>query len=167
MTIQHSHQRRIHASHTEADDDRGNARLAKGLGLFSLGLGLCEVLAPEGVARLIGVRADANHKRTLRAAGLREITSGLGILGQVDNKGWLWSRVGGDVMDLALLAGALREPDSKRDRVLLAAAAVLGVTLLDVIASDRAPARVDDGPAREAGSGVLSHARRLLAARAA
>lgn len=153
----------------EPRDSRQAELLAKGLGIFSLGLGLLELAAPEKVARLIGVRADDDHKRALRAAGLREITSGIGILGQVDNRGWLWSRVGGDFMDLALLAGALKQPGAKRDRVLMAAAAVLGVTVLDVLASSKQPERIDDLGARDDSSRdlaprALSAATRLLGA---
>lgn len=111
--------------------------LASGLGWFSLGLGLAEVAAPGPVAQLIGVPDDEDNRTLLRAAGLREISSGIGILSQPQRAGWMWARVGGDVMDLALLGAALTSPRARRGRVAAATAAVLGVTLLDLLSGQR------------------------------
>jgi hypothetical protein len=106
--------------------------LARSLSMFSIGLGLAELLAPRQVARLIGVSED--NARTLQALGLREIASGLGIM--QGNAGYfLWSRVAGDVMDLSLLGVALKSPHSNRQRVNCAISAVAAVTVLDVIAA--------------------------------
>src|SRR6185503_16017655 len=41
-----------------ASKDARQERLRTALGWFSIGLGLAEVLAPKGLARVIGVRAD-------------------------------------------------------------------------------------------------------------
>lgn len=113
-------------------------RLSQGLALFSLGLGVAELSSPGAVAELIGVNGDDEEYRSLiRACGIREITSGLGLLRESDNAGWLWSRVGGDVMDLALLGAAYAAPKARRGKLALATAAVLGVTLLDVLGSQR------------------------------
>src|SRR3954468_22645484 len=106
--------------------------LARNLAVFSLGLGLAELLAPRKVAQLIGVSEE--HERTLQALGLREIASGLGIM-QGKAPYFLWSRVAGDLMDLALLGAALKSDRSDKRRVGFAIGAVAGVTLLDVIAS--------------------------------
>jgi uncharacterized membrane protein len=65
------------------------------------------------------------------AIGLREITSGLGILSRPRPAGWVWSRVGGDLMDLALLGRAMNSERNDRGRVAAATAAVLGVTVVD------------------------------------
>lgn len=111
-------------------------QLANVLGWFSIGLGLAELLAPRAVARTIGVDDRAGeHAAVLRALGLREIASGLGLLSQRASGAWAWSRVGGDVMDLALLAAAARSPNSDPRRLGAAATAVLGVAALDVYAS--------------------------------
>jgi hypothetical protein len=106
--------------------------LARNIAVFSLGLGLAELLAPRKVARLIGVSED--HERTLQLLGLREIASGLGIM-QGKPGVFLWSRVAGDIMDLSLLGAALKSPQSDKRRVNTAIAAVVGVTVLDVVAS--------------------------------
>ena len=56
-------------------------RLAKALGVFSVGLGLAQVLAPHGVARAIGLEDDEDeNRRTMRALGVREIATGVGLL---------------------------------------------------------------------------------------
>lgn len=120
----------------------GAERLATGLGWFSIGLGLAEVLAPKGLSRLIGLSED--HPVLLRLLGLREITSGIGILTNRRPAGWLWSRVAGDAMDLSLLCVALLSDDSDRGRVATATAAVLGVTALDVL--DAQQLSSDAGP---------------------
>jgi uncharacterized membrane protein len=108
-------------------------QLARGLGWFSIGLGLAEVIAPRGLARLIGVRG--NHDGLFRALGAREIASGVGILTRRRPAGFLWSRVGGDAVDLGLLGAAFTTPKANRGRLAAATAAVAGVTALDVICS--------------------------------
>ncbi len=111
-------------------------KVARGLGWFSIGLGLAEIAAPRGLARLIGVRGD--YSGLFHMLGAREITSGVGILTRRrPDAGWLWSRVGGDAIDLALLGAAFRLKGSDRRRLVAATAAVAGVTALDVICSQR------------------------------
>ena len=106
--------------------------MARGLGWFSIGLGLAAVLAPRGLARMIGIR---KHSGLFRLLGLREIATGVGILSQRRPAGWLWGRVAGDAMDLSLLGTAIASSGSQRGKVVAATAAVAGVTALDVMAS--------------------------------
>ena len=115
-------------------DDEG---LARGLGWFSLGLGLTQLAAPRGVARLIGLRGDDDDRTAMMAIGMRELASGIGILAQGRPGPAVWSRVGGDVMDLALLGRAFNSDRSDRNRLAVATLAVAGVTLLDVLAGQR------------------------------
>lgn len=114
------------------DEDAQGEGLARALGWFSIGLGLAEVVAPHGVARLIGIEADEGNRRLLRSMGMREIASGLGILSLRRPTPWVWSRVAGDALDLALLGSAMRSENAQKGRVVAATAAVLGVTALDV-----------------------------------
>jgi hypothetical protein len=107
-------------------------QLARNLGIFSLGLGLAEILAPRQIARLIGI--DEQHETTLQLLGLREVASGLGIM-QGKPAYFLWSRVAGDIMDLGLLGAALDSERSNRRRVKDAMLAVAAVTALDLLAS--------------------------------
>jgi uncharacterized membrane protein len=109
-------------------------RVAKGLGWFSIGLGLAQIAAPRSMARLIGVNdREARARDTMFAVGMREIASGVGILTRPMPTGWVWTRVGGDVMDLAALGRAFNSPRNNRNRVAAATAAVVGVTLLDFL----------------------------------
>jgi uncharacterized membrane protein len=107
-------------------------RQAKALGLFSVALGLSEVAAPEHVARLIGIGDRPATRWTLRALGVREILSGLGIFAQGGRSaGPLWARLAGDAIDLALLGSSLADGPKRPARLLAAAAAVVGVAGLD------------------------------------
>jgi uncharacterized membrane protein len=110
-------------------------RLARGLGWFSIGLGLAEVLAPRGVAKIAGVRG--NHTGLIRLFGLREIASGIGIFMQRRPAEAVWSRVAGDALDLAALGVAFASRDSRKGRVAFATANVLGVTALDVLCAQQ------------------------------
>ena len=112
---------------------RGNSeRLAHGLGWFSIGLGLAQLVTPRRLAQLIGVPDNDDTRAVLRAVGLREIVTGVGILSQDRPTGWLWARAGGDVMDLALLGSALKSDHADRPKVATAAAAVIGIMALDL-----------------------------------
>ena len=57
---------------------------------------------------MIGVDDDEANRDTLLAIGVRELASGVGILTRERPIGPVWTRVGGDVMNLALLGRALR-----------------------------------------------------------
>lgn len=107
----------------------------KFLGWFSIGLGLAEIFAPRQVAKLIGVKDEEEYAGTLRQFGVREIAAGLGILTRPKPTYWLWSRVGGDAIDLAWLTRRLRDSEEDNDstKLLAAITAVLGVTALDII----------------------------------
>jgi uncharacterized membrane protein len=107
-------------------------KLVKGLGWFSIGLGLFEIVAPRTLSRLIGVKP---HTGVMRLFGVREVISGLGILSQPESATWLDARVAGDAMDLALLGGSFFSERSHRGRLALATAAVAGVTAVDILCS--------------------------------
>jgi uncharacterized membrane protein len=106
-------------------------RLAKGLGWFSIGLGLAELLAPRAVANISGV--SNKHTGLIRLYGLRELASGIAIFSQKKPAEAMWSRVAGDAVDLVSLGVACSAPDAKRGRITFATVNVLAVTALDVI----------------------------------
>ena len=114
-----------------------NEQLAGFLGWFSIGLGLSQVLAPRMMSRFVGIDGDTKNAVLMRALGIRELTSGVGILSQRHPTGWVWSRVAGDMMDLAMLGRAMSSSDNSRGRTAFATAAVLGVTALDVLAGQQ------------------------------
>jgi uncharacterized membrane protein len=116
-----------------------DGRLARGLGWFSLALGVTEVAMPRTLARLIGIAPEGRTSVILRLLGAREIVAGLGVLMPPRRALPLWSRVAGDVIDLALLGVAARSRSSTA-RLVGATAAVAAVTALDVVAARRARA---------------------------
>ena len=121
--------------HVPANGDM--ERLARALGWFSLGLGFAQIAAPARVAQLIGVADDDETIAVMRVLGVREIASGLGILTQPKPAPWLWARVGGDAMDLALLRRALSSPRADHNRVTAATAAVAGIAAVDALCGTR------------------------------
>jgi uncharacterized membrane protein len=118
--------RRSYRSNGAARDEP----LARALGWFSIGLGVAQILAPRAMSRTTGV---ADRPMLLRAVGVREIASGVGILSRRRPTPWLWARVAGDAMDLAMLGAAVVSPGARRNRIGITAAAVAGVTALDVL----------------------------------
>jgi hypothetical protein len=109
--------------------------MAKGLGWFSIALGVAELLAPKATAQATGVHVGKN---LLQAYGVREIATGIGLLTAKDPQPWLWARVAGDALDLATLATDLASNTDKRRHTGLAMLAVLGVAAIDVWAAETA-----------------------------
>lgn len=113
-----------------ASPEKGKSKdlaVGVGLGLFSVALGVAELFAPRALARMIGVRQNS---AAIRAVGVREIVSGIGLLAAPRAPVWRWARVAGDLMDLALLGAG----GSDRAKSTKAAIAVLGVTAVDLAA---------------------------------
>jgi len=106
-------------------------KLAKGLGWFSVGLGLAELLAPRAIAKISGV--SNTHTGLIRLYGARELASGIAIFAQEKPTEAVWARVAGDALDLVSLGVAGTSPNAKLGRVAFATANVLAVTALDVI----------------------------------
>lgn len=113
-------------------------RVAHGLGWFSIGLGLTEVLAGRELGKALGME---DRTGLLRAFGVREIATGLAILSQARPTFWVWGRVAGDALDLAALATGLSEDNPKRENVGLAIATVAGVTAVDIWCAQRLSSR--------------------------
>ena len=106
--------------------------LARLLGWFGIALGILEVLAPRRTADVMG--APRRSSGTLSVLGAREIASGVGILASGRPTGWLWSRVLGDAIDLAVLGRSLRgSRRPRRLRLVGSIVAVVAVAALDVL----------------------------------
>ena len=97
---------------------------ARGLGWLSIGLGVAELLMPRAMAGAARIRGG---ERTVRACGLREIVTGIGILAARRPGPWLWARVAGDALDFAAI-GTRRGTPTGGQRLM---AAVAGVAALD------------------------------------
>ena len=116
-------------------ENLATAKMAKGIGLFSIALGLAEVLMPNQTGTLAGLN---NKQRSfLPALGLREIAHGIGIMKSAKPTTAVWTRVAGDAIDLAFLGMAFMADDSNKRRLVGSTVAVLGVTALDVLCATK------------------------------
>ncbi|KAA0122492.1 cyclase dehydrase [Methylobacterium sp. P1-11] len=110
--------------------DPATRELARGLGWFSIGLGLVEVTCGGAIARWLGMPRSAP---VIQAYGVRELLQGLGILGASDPTPWISARVAGDALDIATVLPGLEGHNPRKDNVVIALAALAGVTAADVI----------------------------------
>jgi len=108
---------------------------ATALGWFSIGLGLAELIAPRKMSRATGLNS---REKVMPYLGAREVASGIGLLASQKPTAWLWSRVIGDAMDLAILGCGFRNSQSNSKRLALASGMVAAVTALDVLACNEA-----------------------------
>lgn len=109
--------------------------IARGLGWFSIALGLAQIVAPRAMARAAGVSAGAG---AMRLYGLRELACGIGVLALRNPRPFLWARVGGDALDLGTLALSPRLDPRARVRAKRAAVNVACIAALDVYAANSA-----------------------------
>jgi hypothetical protein len=109
--------------------DSATDTLARGLGVFSIALGLVELLAAKRLSRALGMWGSHN---LIRAYGAREIATGAGILAAKDPTPWIWGRLAGDAIDAATLAPGLHPGNPRRGNVAAALAFAGGATALDV-----------------------------------
>jgi uncharacterized membrane protein len=114
--------------------------IRRGLAGASLGLGAVCLLAPGRLANSVGLRDETRTRRTLRLIGLREVTSGIGLLSGRWPTRWMWGRVAGDVMGLTLLGRAIATPVQRgsarnRPRAAGAMTALAAITAVDVVSA--------------------------------
>src|SRR3954466_9036578 len=103
-------------------------KVARGLGWFSIGLGLAEIVAGREIGRTLGME---DRSWLIRAYGVREIASGIAIFSEDNPRLGVWSRVVGDALDLATLASAYTEDNPKRNNVAVAMASIVGIAWAD------------------------------------
>ena len=109
-------------------------RVARGLGWFSLALGAAEIVAPGQLARALGLDG---RERLLQAYGGREIGAGIWALSDTPAPA-IWSRVAGDLVDLATLAAGARGGDEEqRRRAWIALGVVAGITAVDILTAEQ------------------------------
>lgn len=121
-------------------------RTGSALGWLSIALGVTALLAPRAVSRAAGM---SEQNLLLRAVGARELVSGIGLLTQRSRTPWLWSRVLGDAMDVALIGSSALGPrvDGRRSRAWGALAVVGAISAVDLAASLRHSRRLrHEGP---------------------
>jgi len=134
-------------SEPEVHDRQDAERLAGFLGWFSIGLGITSLLAPRGVARLIGARGDRTDRAILQLVGLQELACGIGILSTRRPAGWVWARVAGDAVHLSMLSGAMASGPPEPEKMAAATAAIVGITAIDAYDAVQLSRRSQAGPA--------------------
>jgi hypothetical protein len=109
--------------------DTATYRLAQGLGIFSIFLGIIEVVCGRWLSRSLGLDG---RESVVRLYGGREILTGIAILVSKDPTPWIWGRVAGDALDIGTLAyGYTRDSDDVTG-IVPALVAVAGATAADV-----------------------------------
>ena len=106
--------------------------LARFLGWFSIGLGTAQLVMPKALSRLVGADADGKAPQVMRLMGARELAHGTAILTRPRPTFGVWSRVGGDALDMAALLRVLVN-GTGRKRTLFAMAQVAPIAVADVL----------------------------------
>lgn len=105
--------------------------LVKALSGASFGLGVSELVAPGKVAAIAGVDDTRRSRRVIRALGVRECGHGAALLGGPAKL--VWTRVAGDVLDMALLlAGVAARGPGRRRQGVISTALLSGIAGLDL-----------------------------------
>lgn len=105
----------------------------RALGWTSIGLSVARVAAPLWLSKQLGV---AERDALLRALGVREVLTGVGIPTRDNASAGLWSRIAGDVVEIAMLGLAARKSKNKR-AMLGAIAAVVALGAVDLFLATR------------------------------
>ena len=114
--------------------DTATYRFAQGLGIFSIVLGLLELIWGRWLGRSLGLDGK---EHVVRFYGGREILTGIAILASKDPTPWVWGRVAGDALDIGTLAyGYTRDPDDVAG-ITTALVAVAGATAADVYCASK------------------------------
>lgn len=103
-------------------------------GLVSIGLGVIKVVAPEKIGRWLGLE---DKTTLLRLFGFREIAAGVGLLSPIRSAPWMWARVAGDTLDLALVATALKPGRPRRATAATVLATLAAITAMDALFARR------------------------------
>lgn len=106
-------------------------RISYPLAALSFGLGALELLSGRKLARKLGLPRSAP---VLKTYGAREIASGALLLAAPRLSLGAWSRVAGDVMDLATLGTARLQKRGRPTRIMGAAAFVGAALAADIAA---------------------------------
>jgi hypothetical protein len=105
------------------------------IGQTAVGLGIWGTLFPNSVKKALGVDAPTSTVQAL--FGARELWSGVTLMSDPTKSQMLWTRVAGDIFDIAVLASLDKPENPKRGTAKAALGFVLAVTALDLITAVR------------------------------
>lgn len=108
--------------------------LSRSLGWLSVGLGVTKLVGGRRLAEMLGMTGRTG---LIRMFGLRGVAIGSAILANPASAPLLWTRVAGDALDAAVLAGTPSYGPRQRANVKLALAGLAGLALLDLLCASR------------------------------
>lgn len=112
-------------------DGNGDTTLVRALSGASFGLGVSELVVPGKVAAIAGVDDTRRSRRVIRALGARECGHGAALL--VGPPKLVWTRVAGDVLDMAvLIAGVVARGPGRRRQGAISTVLLSGIAGLDL-----------------------------------
>ena len=111
--------------------------LSGSLGMGAIGLGMLGLLAPRMVRNYLGVPKAVPVPVIQTLFGVRELWTGYTLAGDPTKSEMLWTRVFGDVFDIAVLSALSTPANKKAHNARGALKFVLVITALDVIAALR------------------------------
>ena len=103
-------------------------RVERVLGWGSVASGLVLLAFADRLRRLLRLRSRSVH---VRAAGVRDVVIGLGLVMQRDRRPWLWARSVSDALDTAWLWKTVGERPCGAGRRAAVAVGGVGLTLVD------------------------------------
>ncbi len=109
-------------------------KLARGIGLVSLGVGLALLAAPARTTESFGM---GERKKLGHFLGVRDLILAAGLLHSENPTPWLWARAISDAADAALLAGGAAFGAFPRGRSILGFAVAVGFSALGFILARR------------------------------
>ena len=111
--------------------------LSGSLGMGAIGLGMLGLLAPRMVRNYLGVPKAVPVPVIQTLFGVRELWTGYTLAGDPTKSEMLWTRVMGDVFDIAVLGALSTLANKKAHNARGALKFVLVITALDVMAAMR------------------------------
>lgn len=105
------------------------------IGMTAIGLGVWGALFPRSVKRFFGMKAPT--AAVVGLFGARELWSGFNLAGDPTRSEVLWTRVAGDIFDIAVLTALSNPGNPKRGNARFALGAVLAITALDAVTAAR------------------------------
>jgi uncharacterized membrane protein len=119
--------------------ERRSEGLSRLLGWFSLGLGASALAARRRISRLCGIDDSPTAQTVLAIAGVRELGHAAVLLIPRRAGRGAWTRVAGDIMDLAACGQAMRRRcGARRRRLMVTTSAIAGITAVDLFTAVRA-----------------------------
>lgn len=108
--------------------------IAQGMGVFSVLLGLTELVLGGPIAQTLGL---TGYEWIIYVYGVREIFAGILIFAFKDSLPWMWFRVFGDLIDLATVAFGYSRHLADNSNFVIAIIALTGATAIDVYCAIR------------------------------